>query len=180
MDTFELITNRRSIRRYSSQPIREEVVQKILQAGMSGPSCVNARDYAFIVTQDKAKMLEMYTACGGPAAPLKDATLAILVCGDLNRSFSMAKEYWIIDAAIAAQNMSLAAYDLGLGNVWLGVWPQDERVRNLINLFELPDNIIPHSILAMGYPEDDRDMVPLTEERKREKFEADRIHREKW
>ena len=180
METFELITNRRSIRRYSSQPIREEVVNKILQAGMSGPSCVNARDYAFVVVQDKQKLLQMFEACGSPAAPLKDATLAMLVCGDLNRSFSMAKDYWIIDASIAAQNMSLAAYDLGVGNVWLGVWPQDERVQNLIDLFDLPANIIPHSILSMGYPEDDRDMHMLSEERKREKFEQDRIHREKW
>lgn len=120
MDALQNLFNRRSVRDFTAQPIEEEKLHRILEAGMSGPCCVNARDWSFIVVTDHEKLLEMAEANGRPAQPLKKAAAAILICGDLERAFPPAKDYWVIDGAIAAQNMTLCADALGLGSVWLG------------------------------------------------------------
>ena len=150
MNAYENIMNRRSIRKYTNQPISEEDIRKILAAGMSAPSCTNARDWSFLVVQDKETLNKMADANGRPAEPLRGAALGILVLGDLERAFPRAKDYWVVDGAIAAENMILAANALGIGFVWLGTWPQMERVEGLRKLFNLPETAIPHSVIAFG------------------------------
>lgn len=141
---------------------------------MSGPSCVNARDWSFLVVTDPERLQKMADANGAPARPLKTAAAGILICGDLERAFSRAKDYWIIDGAIAAQNISLCAQALGLGSVWLGTWPQMDRVQKQRALFGLPETVIPHSIIALGYPE--TDIATKRESR----YEKSRVHWEQW
>ena len=167
------ILARRSVRKYADRPIDAETVRAILKAGMSGPSCVNARDWSFIVATDPDTLNRMADANGRPAEPLRGAKLGILICGDLQRAFPRAKDYWVIDAAIAGENMTLAAEALGLGSVWLGTWPQMERVEAQRQLFGLPEHIVPHSILAFGYPDEQPD-------RAKPEWEEDRVHFEKW
>lgn len=174
MDALETIFGRRSVRKFSDKPIEEEKIKVILDAAMSGPSCVNARDWFFVVVTEKTQLMKMADANGIYAAPLKEAACGILVCGDLERAFKPAADYWIIDGAIAAQNITLCAEALGLGSVWLGTWPQLERVKKQTELFKFPDTVIPHSIIALGYPaKDDR--------RTREsRYEEGRVHWNKW
>ena len=118
-------------------------------------------------------MLEkMADANGKPADPLKKAALGIMVCGDLSRSFPKAQDYWIIDGAIACQNMILAAHALGIGSVWLGTYPQMDRVKKQQELFDLPEHIIPHSLIAFGYPEQ------INEPKGH--YETDRVHFDRW
>lgn len=174
-EALQAIMNRRSVRYYLDRPIGEEEVKIILKAGMSGPSCVNARDWSFIVVTDPEMLNRMADANGRPAEPLRRAKLGILICGDLQRAFSGAKEYWVIDGAIAAQNMTLAAQALGIGSVWLGTWPQMERVERQRRLFNLPEEIVPHSVLAFGYPDPQADPP-----RERPEWEEDRVHYEQW
>lgn len=174
-EALQAIMNRRSVRYYLDRPIGEEEVKIILKAGMSGPSCVNARDWSFIVVADPEMLNRMADANGRPAEPLRRAKLGILICGDLQRAFSGAKEYWVIDGAIAAQNMTLAAQALGIGSVWLGTWPQMERVERQRRLFNLPEEIVPHSVLAFGYPDPQADPP-----RERPEWEEDRVHYEQW
>ena len=104
----------------------------------------------------------------------KKAAAAILICGDLERAFPPAKDYWVIDGAIAAQNMTLCADALGLGSVWLGTWPQMDRVEKQAALFNLPETIVPHSILALGYPAEEN------KEPRESRYEENRVHFEKW
>lgn len=141
---------------------------------MSGPCCVNAREWAFIVVTDPAKLNQMADANGSPARPLRSAAAGILVCGDLERAFKPAPDYWVIDGAIAAQNICLCAHNLGIGSVWLGTWPQMDRVEKQRALFNLPETIIPHSIIALGYS--DADIAAPRDSR----YEADRVHFENW
>lgn len=173
MDTIQAITSRISVRQFSNQEISSENLQTILQAGMSGPSCVNARDWSFIVVRDPEMLNKMADANGRPAGPLRTAKLGILVCGDLERAFKGAPDYWVVDGSIAAQNMILAAQALGIGSVWLGTWPQMERVWAQAELFGLPETQVPHSIIAFGYPE-----APSTKEK--QIYEEDRVHYETW
>ena len=151
MDTLDTIFTRKSVRNYLDKPIPREDLETILRAGTSGPSCVNARDWAFLVVEDPETLQKMAAANGPPADPLKGAAAGILILGDTNRAFPPAKDYWVIDGAIAGQNMVLAAQALGIGSVWLGTWPQMERVEAQRALFHLPEHLIPHSILALGY-----------------------------
>lgn len=178
METIQAIMSRRSVRSFTDMPIPEEALQTILAAGMAGPVCVNARDWSFLVVRDKETLGKMADANGRPADPLRGAALGILVLGDLSRAFPPAKDYWIIDGAIAAQNMILAAHDLGIGSVWLGTYPQMERVEAQRELFGLPDSVIPHSLIAFGYPGEEKDdgRPPM----EKGYFEEDRIHMEQW
>ena len=123
---------------------------------------------------DPEKLAQMADANGRPAEPLRKAAAGILVCGDLDRAFRFAKDYWVIDGAIAAQNICLAAQELGLGAVWLGTWPQMDRVEAQKKLFALPETIVPHSIIALGYPEAD-----ITAPRA-SRYGADRVHFNQW
>ena len=173
MNTIDAIMTRTSIRKFTDQPVADEEIRTILKAGMSGPSCVNARDWSFIVVKDKEKLNQMADANGGPAKPLRKAAFGVLVCGDLSRAFPPAQDYWVIDGSIAAQNMILAAKDLGIGSVWLGTWPQMERVNAQAELFHLPEDQVPHSLIAFGYP----DEAP---EVKGPEWEEDRVHFEEW
>lgn len=173
MDAIQDIMQRISVRKYSDREIPEEDLRTILEAGMAGPSCVNARDWSFVVVRDPEMLNKMADANGRPAEPLRGAKLGILVCGDMERAFKGAPDYWIVDGSIAAQNMILAANALGIGSVWLGTWPQPGRVKAQAELFGLPETQIPHSIIAFGYPK---------EEGRKEKliWEEDRVHYEKW
>ena len=175
MDTLETIFTRKSVRSYTGRPISDADMHTILEAGMSGPSCVNARDWSFIVVRDQETLNKMADANGRPATPLRTAAAAILICGDLSRAFPPAQEYWVIDGAIAAQNMTLAAWGLGIGSVWLGTWPQMDRVENQAKLFGLPENMVPHSVLALGYPDEAANAAAP-----KENWEEDRVHWEKW
>ena len=135
MNTLDAILTRRSCREFTDKPIKSETLHQLLEAAMSGPSCVNARDWSFVVVTDPEKLAQMADANGRPAEPLRKAAAGILVCGDLDRAFRFAKDYWVIDGAIAAQNICLAAQELGLGAVWLGTWPQMDRVEAQQKLF---------------------------------------------
>ncbi len=176
MNGLDVIRKRRSIREYSEKPISDEVLHEILDAGMRGPSCVNARDWSFIVVKDKDTLNKMADANGRPAEPLRGANVGILACGDLKRSFKGAPDYWIIDVSIACQNIVLAAWELGIGSVWLGTYPQMERVEGQKKLFQLPDSVIPHSLIALGYPKNQEELSLGS----RSEYEPSQVHFEKW
>ncbi len=173
MDAIQAIKTRISTRQYSDLPITDEALHTILEAGMSGPTAVNARPWSFIVVRDKDMLNKMADMNGRAAEPLRGAALGILVCGDLDRAFKPAPDYWVVDGSIAAQNMILAAHALDIGSVWLGTWPQENKIRAQQELFNLPEQIIPHSIIAFGYPKEESTKEKLL-------YEADRVHFEKW
>ena len=173
MDTIHAIKTRISTRQFSDKPISDADLHAILEAGMSGPSAVNARPWSFIVVRDKAMLNKMADGNGRAAEPLRGADVGILVCGDLERAFKAAPDYWVVDGSIAAQNMILAAHALGIGSVWLGTWPQENKMAAQKVLFDLPEHIVPHSIIAFGHPTQDSTKEKLL-------YEEDRVHFEKW
>lgn len=173
METLKAMATRKSVREFTDEGITFEDIKKILTAGMSGPSCMNKRMWSFVVIRNKELLGKLSVANGLYAAPLRGAALGVLVCGDLERALPDAPEYWVIDASIATQNMVLAAQDLGIGSVWLGCWPCEDRVQEVKELMDLPENIVPHSILALGYAKE-----PDNEER--DLYESDRVHFDEW
>lgn len=176
MNTLEAIMQRVSTRSFSERIISDEDMKTLLSAAMSGPSCANTRAWSFIVIRDRELLDKIADGNGKYAGPLRKATAGILVCGDLSRAYSEAQDYWIIDGAIAAENLILAATELGIGSCWLGTYPEMERVEAQRKLFSLPEHIVPHSVIALGYPDEQAMNTPG-----RPKFyEDDRVHWEKW
>ena len=174
MDTMQNILTRRSVRKFADKPIEPDKLHTILEAAMSGPCAVNAREWAFIVVTDREKLAQMAEANGRVARMLNQAAAAILVCGDLDRAFPPAPDFWVIDAAIAAQNRSIPTGSLG--SLWLGTWPDEKRVKRQAAIFQLPETIVPHSILALGYPAEDIDMRAVRPSR----YEENRVHINQW
>ena len=182
MEALEAIMTRHCVRSFSDREVTDETIATLLKAAMAAPSSTNARDWSFIVVRDSETLNKMADANGRPANPLRKAPVGILVCGDTERSYKVAPEYWIIDCANACENLLLAAHAMGLGGVWLGTWPEMERVEGQKKLFDLPDTVIPHSVLAIGWPsreeftDSDRPKAPP----KPPEDPAERIHYEKW
>jgi nitroreductase len=101
---------------------------------------------------------------------MPEAALAILVCADLTRVTS--EGFWVQDCAAATQNLLLAAHATGLGAVWLGVYPRDERVVSLRHLLDVPDHIVPFALVALGRPAEEKGPAG--------RFDASRVHRNRW
>ncbi|MHC4400054.1 MAG: nitroreductase family protein [Planctomycetota bacterium] len=169
MDALEAIRHRRSIRKYQDKPVPEDVVGQLLAAAMMAPSARNAQPWQFVVIDDRALLAE-YAAKHPNAAMAKDAPLAILVCGDLRLELS--EGYWPVDCAAAVENLLLAAHALGLGAVWTGVYPRQPRMATLRELCSVPDPVVPHSLIVLGYPAE--------EVASEDRFRPDRVHRNRW
>ena len=169
MELLEGIFTRRSIRRYTDGNVDEEQLKILLEAGMQAPSAVNCQPWHFLVLTSKDRMLEV-TKIHPYSQMLKGASCAILVLGDTNLEHGPG--YWAVDCAAATQNILLAAHGLGLGGVWVGIHPREERRVAFKELFELPDHIEPFALISIGYPAEVRP--------KPDRYKQDKIHINKW
>ena len=140
MDALEAIHSRRSIRQFLAQPVPEELLQKIIGAAMMAPSAGNSRPWQFIVLDDPAVLSEIprihphgAMAAGGP--------VSVMVCGDLG--LEKYPGNWIADCSAATQNLLLAAHACGLGGVWTGLYPEEDRITGFRDLLGLPENVVP-------------------------------------
>ncbi|MFY9176432.1 MAG: nitroreductase family protein [Caldicoprobacterales bacterium] len=163
------IFKRRSIRKYTDQVIPEEHIEQLLRAAMAAPSAWNQQPWHFVVIDHK-KILNEIPKFHPYSKMLTEASHAIVVCCDVNTE--RYNEFWVQDCAAATQNILLMATELGIGSVWLGLYPNQERVQKLKELLGLPDNIIPFCIISLGYPAESKGPA--------NRFDAGRIHRNKW
>ncbi len=169
MDTLLAIRTRRSIRQFLSDPVPPDAVETLLRAAMQAPSSKNLQPWHFVTVTGR-EALDAFTAYHPHAAMLKQAPLAILVCGD--RSIQPIDGYLALDCAAATQNVLLAAHALGLGAVWLGVYPREERIAETRRLFGLPEPILPIAMVAVGRPGEAK--TPA------DRFNPERVRREHW
>lgn len=169
METFHAIINRRSIRKYKFKKIEDDKINLLLKAAMYAPSAMNLQPWHFIVINSESILQETVKSIPH-AEMIKQSGNAILVCGD---SSLEKNESWLIqNCSAAVQNILLTAYNLQLGSCWIAVHGMPDIVDNVVKQFNLPSNIIPIALIALGYPEE----VVKTEER----FRLDKIHYNKW
>lgn len=167
-----IIFQRTSVRKYTNQSITKEQIEMLLKAGMAAPSAKNVQPWEFIVVQKKETMLKI-AEFHPYSSMLKDSPLVIVVCGNESKiNIEGIEELWPQDCSAATQNILLEATELGLGGVWLGVYPKKNIMNNLAELLILPKHIIPFSIISIGYPAE--------EAKPKDKFDHKRIHYEKW
>lgn len=168
METIKNIMSRRSIRAWTVEPVTEEQRKTILEAAMNAPSAADARPWHF-VTMDDPGVIEQFTSMGGTEM-LEQSTFMVLVCGEVAKEIYPG--FWPQDCSCAAQNMQLAAHDLGVGCVWVAIHPLEDREKTCREILGIPDDITPFALLAMGQPGE-----KLEPEYR---FAADRVHSNKW
>ncbi len=169
MEALEAILSRRSIRRYTSEPVAEETVSELLRAAMSAPSANNLQPWHFVVVDDR-EVLDAIQEFHPYSKMLSEAPLAILVCGDSRAEDK--QSYMIQDCSAATQNLLLAAYAVGLGAVWLGIHPRQGRIEGCRKLFDLPDHILPLALIAIGHPAERKPRA--------DRFDPSRVRRNRW
>ena len=153
LSPLDVIMTRTSIRAYRDCPVGADTVELLLRAAMAAPSAVNRQPWAFVVVDDRELLRELSGAL--PFAKMAaHAPLAVVVCGDLSRNPGASGDWWVMDASAASENLLLAAHALGLGAVWTGVYPRDERVEAVRRVLGLPADVVPLNLIPVGYPAD--------------------------
>ena len=170
-DFEEILNTRRSIREYTNKDIDDELILKIIKAGMQAPgSRLGAEPWEFVVIKDKDTLAKI-----GEIKPrVTNAPVAIVLVANIERAFY--KTVWQQDMGAACENMLLEAVNLGLGGLWNGVAPDEERMIEIGKIIGINDitNLKPYSIITLGYPAEG------WENKFMDKFDEERIHYEKY
>jgi nitroreductase len=169
VDAFEAIMTRRSIRSFTSEPVAPGAVDKVLRAAMAAPSAGNQQSWRFVVVQDHER-LERLSRTSPYAGMLVEAPLAIVVCGET--AGARHAGFWVEDCSAAMENLLLACRALRLGAVWLGYYPDEERVERVRDELRLPETVVPLAIAAIGHTDEDKPPV--------DRFERTFVHTETW
>ena len=170
MDALDAILSRRSIRKYKKEAVPKELIDELLKAAMNAPSACNEQPWHFVVLQDR-KVLDVVPKYHPYSHAILEAPVAIVVCVDLR----LAEEdgvWWVQDCSAATENILITAQAKGLGAVWLGVYPKEDRVKGIQGLLALPRQVIPLCIIPIGYPAEKRP--------DENRYQSSRIHHNRW
>ncbi len=165
-DRLAAIFSRRSIRAYTDEPVGEEDLHSLLEAGMAAPSASNRKPWHFVAVTDR-ETLQALAAAHPYGKMLARAGAAIAVCGDPSIS-----AWWVQDCSAATENILIAATALGLGAVWLGSHGNPERERAIRGVLGIPDSMGVLSLLSIGHPAEEKE--PRTQ------YDESRVHRDRW
>lgn len=172
-DVLTAISTRKSIRKFdASKEVDSATVEKLLKAAMCAPSAMNKQPWEFFVVRDAEKLAALAQA--NPFCRVGNgAKLAIVVCGNTDNGLpGRGKEYWIHDCSAATENLLLAAHGLGLGAVWTGVYPGEERIASTRAILGIPEGYEPLNIIPIGYPAED---PPV-----KNKWNPAKVHYDRW
>jgi len=169
VELLEALKTRRSIRSYTNEPVTDEAVATLLQAAMMAPSAGNQQPWHFIVVRDEEKR-KAIPSFHPYAKMAPEAPVIIVVCGDPEGK--KWPDFWVQDCSAATQNLLLAARDLGLGSVWTGVYPDENRMQGARELFGIPSEIIPFAIIPIGWPQSGF--------KEMDRYNSSLVHQEAW
>ena len=165
-ETIEMILKRRSIRLFTEESVEEEKIRLLLEAGMAGPSAVNAQPWEFVVITEKP-ILEKFR--GALMFAKMAAPLVICVLGSRRMQKSrVGDKFWVQDCSAATENILLAATALGLGSVWVGVHPIALFERQVKSILNLPAGVTPLNLIYIGYPAESKEA--------RTQYDEKRVH----
>ncbi len=150
MDAITALLTRRSVRRFTAEPVAREQVDTLLACAMAAPSGYNEQSWRFVVVRD-AQTRETLSTASNWGWMAGSAPLVIVVCGDAAAERHPG-QYWVQDTAAALENMLVAAHALGLGAVWIGLYPRPERTAPVKRLLGLPESVEPLGMVAVGHP----------------------------
>ena len=166
---IETILSRRSIRKFKNVPVSEEDLETILKCAMAAPSAGNEQPWHFIIINDR-DILDKIPKFHPYSEMLYESPLAIVVCGE--KSLEKYGGRIPLDCSAATENILLAAHSLGLGAVWLGVYPEEQRISDVSKLLDIPAGVVPISLIALGHPDETKEPS--------KRYREDRIHKNKF
>ena len=163
MELKEVLLKRRSVRKFTDEPVSEEMIEELLHAAMSGPSACNRKPWDFYVVTNE-EILEKLK--GASKFTKFDSKLAIIVCGNMLRALPLKmSSFWIQDCSAATENILLRATDLGLGAVWCGIHPQKRSEKRVAEILNLSVTQIPLNIIFIGHPAEEPEARDQYEEK---------------
>ncbi|RAP54374.1 MAG: hypothetical protein BZ137_02505 [Methanosphaera sp. rholeuAM130] len=165
------INTRCSTRVFDDRKISKDDLERIIQSAFCAPSACNLQPWHFIVIDDEDTLRDMVDV-HEYASMFKTATAGIIVCGDMNKTIKNHEEFWTQDCSAATQNVLLAGHALGIGSVWTGIYPVKKRCEYLRDYFDLPENIVPFSLIALGYAKDKSNVL--------DKYDQEKVHHNHW
>ncbi len=163
---LELIKARRSIRKYTDEPVTDEQVRAMLEAAMAAPSANNAQPWEFVVVRD-ADLRQQLAATHSWSYMAADAPVVFVVLGDARRS-----DHWVEDTSAATQNLLLSATALGLGAVWVGIYPRAEREAHVRKALGIPEGKRVLCLVQVGHPAEQK--PPRTQ------YDAAKVHCDRY
>lgn len=158
------IFHRVSIRKYQEKPVEQEKITRLLRAAMAAPSACNQQPWEYYVVTDK-RVIEELSGCSPYAKCAKAAPVVFVPC---YRKEIIAPPYADIDMSASVENLLLEADELGLGAVWMGISPIEERMEAVEKVLHIPDTLRAFALVPCGYPAEERSW--------QDRFEEGRVH----
>jgi len=165
-NVLDMIKKRRSIRKYTGQMVTDEQIRQLLEAAMAAPSASNIQPWEFVVVKDpdlKRQLAQTHTWSSMAA----DAAVVFVVCGD-----EPASHHWVEDTSAATENLLLAATALGLGAVWVGIYPTAAREVHVRRVLDIPEEIRVLCLVPVGHPAESK--PPRTQ------YKESKAHYDRW
>ena len=158
------IFHRISVRKYQNRDVEQEKIELMLKAAMAAPSACNQQPWEFYVVKDKA-VIGRLSEASPYAKCAKDAPVVFVPCF---RSKGIAPEYFNIDMSAAVENLLLEADELGLGAVWMGISPDEGRMKAVREVLDIPEDLHAFALIPCGYPAEER--------AQEDRYEESRVH----
>ena len=166
MELRDVLLKRRSVRKFTEEPVSMEHIEELLHAAMSGPSACNKKPWEFYVVTNEKTLEDLKSASRFTKISAK---LAIVVCGNLRKALPLKfANYWIQDCSAATENILLRATDLGLGAVWCGAHPQEGAENIIRELLNIDKKEIPLNVIFIGHPAEEPEA--------RDQYDETRVH----
>jgi nitroreductase len=169
MDCLETIHTRRSVRQFTETDITDSEMETLFRAAMAAPSAGNQQSWRFVVVRDPELRAQLAEATPY-SSPVGRAPVGLVVLGDTTAEKHPG--YWVQDCSAAVENLLIAAHGVGLGGVWIGVHPVEERERAVAAIVKAPEGFRAFCMVALGRPVSPGPVV--------DRYDADKIRLNHW
>ncbi|MBU5427443.1 nitroreductase family protein [Tissierella pigra] len=179
MEVIETIYKRRSIRHYLDKKVEKDKIITLLKAATAAPTAANCQPWEFIVIDEEEKLSQLRDKL---IFARYNAPVAIVVCGNMKLAFKgPSQEMWVQDCSAAIENILIAATSIGLGSVWIGIYPLESNIKPLKKILNIPEYVTPLGIVYIGYPAEEKEARTRFNEKRVywQEYEPDRKHRTK-
>jgi len=168
---IDTIKARRSIRKFQDRPVETEKIEQLLDVAMAAPSARNGQPWEFVVVSDLVILdaLRLQLESGRYNTPVAIAVLGNLQVPTANVS---SPAFWQQDCTAALENILIAAVGLGLGTVWIGIYPREDRVSSVRSILNIPQHAIPLALVYVGYGDEEKPP--------RSQYSAERVHWQRY
>ncbi|WP_342357018.1 nitroreductase family protein [Clostridium algidicarnis] len=167
------------MRNYLYKKVERDTIMTLLKAATAAPTAANCQPWEFIVIDEAKKLSELKDKF---IFARYNAPVAIVVCGNMKLAFKgPGQEMWVQDCSAAIENILISATSIGLGSVWIGVYPIESNMKSVRNILNMPQHVTPLGIVYVGYPAEEKEARTRLNEKRIywQEYEPSRKHKTK-